>query len=240
MFHLKIITKDTHADLTAIQSAVNAHPNRHFTADASSYQFPDMDVKKLLQGKCGVCIKSEDNYPKNKIQEFIQLGKQSVVLRPKNFLVSDVLNYLENGASTVVSLEDGFDVPQINKIVKKGKNQTYVVGKKLLENHLTTIINSGGSILLKNGDLRVRRIYKLLPLGEGRIYIHSGGFIRLNIDKFLKGKAIVTFGKDNSVSLSWIEEKVTAFKNQIRIESNHSEFDNAWIKKMEQLGAIII
>ena len=240
MFHLKIITKDTHANLAAIQSTVVAHPKRHFTAEANSYQFPDSDVKKLLQNKCGVFIKNEDNYSKNKIQEFITLGEKTVVLRPKNFLQSDVLNYLEKGASTVVSLEDGFDIIQINQMVSKGKGNTFVIGEKLLESHLKRILESGGSVLLKNGKLKVRKIYKLLPLGEGRIHIHSGGFLRLNINKFLKGKALVTFGKDNELSLIKIEEYVTEYKNQIRIESNHQEFNTAWIKKMENLGAVII
>lgn len=240
MFHLKIITKDTHASIIDIQSTITAHPNRHFTAEANSFQFSESDVKKLLQNKCSVFIKNEDNYSKDKIKEFITLGNQKVVLRPKNFDVNDMLIYLGIGASTVVALDDGFGISQINKMVSKGKDQTFVIGVDLLEIHIKNILNKGGSILLKEGDLKVRKIYNLLPLGEGRIHIHSGRFFNINVDKFLKGKAIVTFGKENELSLSRIEEKVTLFKNQIRIESNHFEFSDTWIKKMEGLGAVII
>lgn len=240
MFHLKILTKDTHANLSAIQSVITANPSRHFTAQLKGYSFDDSNIKQLIQKECGICIQKEDNILNEKMLEYINLAKETIILCPKDFEESEIENYLEKGASVVVSRDDGFDAFQIKKLVLKGKEKTFVVGGKLLDTHFKDYLVSGGCILIKRFDLPDRKITKLLPDGKERIYIQSGGFSNFLIDKFLVGKANVIFGKGNLLTTNRIKKKVEKFKSQVRIQSNHPTFDIAWVKEMETLGAIII
>lgn len=240
MFHLKKITIDTHVDFTAVESMITTHPKRQFIVSPSSFNLQEQQIEKLIQSRCKVCIKSEDNFSKNKIQKFITLGKENIVLIAKNFAESDLENYLEKGASVLVSREDGFDVFQIKKLVVKGKEKTIVTGGNLLSNHIKDYLEEGGSVLLKKDNLSPFEITDLLPFGEERIHIQTGGFSNVRINKFLKGKATVIFGKGNQISQPRIEEKVKEYKSQIRIESDHFSFDLPWVKKMEDLGAVII
>ncbi|MFK8005364.1 MAG: hypothetical protein AB8H03_03295 [Saprospiraceae bacterium] len=240
MFHLKLLTYETHADLSAIKAIVTANPKRKFTTQLAGYSFDDSNIKELIQKECGICINKEDNISNDKMLEYINRGKENIVLCPKDIPETDLENYLQKGASIIVGRQDDFDVFQIKKLVVKGKEKVFVRGGQLLENHIKDYLVSGGSILLKHKDLNARAISKLLPYGEGRIYIQSGGFSNFRIDKYLEGKAIVIFGKGNLLTTNRIKEKVEEFKSQIRIESAHPTFDLPWVKEMENLGAIII
>ena len=240
MFHLKVLTKSTHADLAAIQAEVASNPNRHYTAELKSYNFSVDTIKQLLQIKCGVIIQFDDNFSKDKIEKLITIGNEIVVMLSKDFSEVDLLNYLEKGASVVVCRDDGFDVFQIKKLVEKGKEKTFVLGGQLLENHFKDYLTTGGSVLLRKDDLSPFAITRLLPHGENRINIQGAGFSNFRINKFLDGKAIVTLGAGNQLSQPRIEEKVKDYKNQIHLESEHFKFDIPWIKKMENLGAIIV
>jgi len=240
MFHLKLLTKDTHANLSAIQLVITANPSRHFTAQLKGYSFDDSNIKQLIQKECGICIQKEDNILNDKMLEYINLGKEKIILCPKDFSEPDLENYLQKGASVVVGREDGFDVFQIKKLVAAGKEKTLVLGGELLESHVKDYLVSGGCILLKHKDLDARTISKLLPDGEDRIFIQSGGFSNFRIDKYLEGKANIIFGKGNQLTTNRITKKVEKYKSQIRIEADHPTFDLVWVKEMEILGAIII
>jgi hypothetical protein len=242
MFHLKILNKETHADLSAIKATIVSNPTRKFTIELNGYNFPGTKVKELIKSKCGVCIKKEHGYSDNLIKEFINLGNETVVFLAKDFSESELEEHLDKGASVIVGRSDGFDAHQIKKLVVYGqeKGKVFVLGGQLLESHYKNILISGGSVLFKHLDLHARKIAKLLLDGEGRIYIQNGSFTNVSIDKFLKGKANVIFGKGNLLSKDRIKEKVEKYKSQIRIESNHPTFDTAWVKEMEELGAIII
>jgi hypothetical protein len=240
MFHLKILSTNTHTNLAAIKSTLATNPQRHFTAQLNGYNFDDSNIKLLIRKKCGICIKNEDNLDEDKIQEYINLGKETIVLNPKDFSEVELENHLQKGASVVVGRADGFDVFQIKKLVVKGKEKVFVLGGQLLESHLKDCLVSKGCVLLKHKDLDPRTISKLLPDGEDRIYIQSGGFSNFRINKFLDGKANVIFGKGNQLTTDRIKEKVEKYKSQIRIESTHPTFDTVWVKEMEKIGAIII
>ena len=240
MFHLKILTPNTHIDFAAIQTTITANPNRDFTAQLKGYNFDDSNIKQLIQKKCGICINKQDNISKDKMLEYINLGKEKIVLNPKSIPGEDLEFFLQKGASVIVGRDDGFDVFEIKKLVVKGKEKTFVVGGQLLESHIKDYLTSGGSVLLKHKDLDARTINRLLPDGEDRIFIQTGGFSNFRINKFLEGKANVIFGKGNQLTTDRIKEKVEKYKSQIRIESDHPNFNAEWIKKMETLGAIII
>lgn len=240
MFHLKLLTNETHADLSAIKVTLSANPKRHFTTQLKGYNFDDSNIKELIQKKCGVYINKEDNISKDKMLEYIDLGKEKIVFSPKSIPEVDLENYLQKGASIIVGRQDDFDVFQIKKLVVKGKEKVFVLGGQLLENHIKDYLVSGGSVLLKHLDLDPRVITNLLPDGEKRIYIQSGGFSNFRINKFLDGKANVIFGKGNQIGVNRIKEKVEEYTNQIRIDSTHPTFDTVWVDEMETLGAIII
>jgi len=242
MFQSKIITKNIFPDLPAILAEINANPNRKYSVEANSYNFPDTKIKELLQKKCKVLIKSEDIYSENQIKEFITLGKELVILQAKGFEENDLLNYLEEGASTIVCRADGFDVFQITKLIDKGKKQTTVVGGKddFTETQMQDYLMEGGCVFFKKDDLLHTAITRLLPSGEDRICIQSAKFTNKRIDIFLEGKANVIFGTGNELSPNRIKQKVTQFKSQTFIDSEHFNFDLPWLKEMETLGANII
>lgn len=240
MFHLKILNQLSHQDLEAIKATIADHPNRHFTTELAGYNFPGTKVKEIIESKCGICIKKDDDYSDNLIKEFINLGKEAVIFLAKDFSESELEKHLEKGAAVIVGRSDDFDVFQIKKLVVKGKEKVFVLGGLLLDSHIKDYLVLGGSVLLKHLDLDARTITKLLPDGEERIFIQSGGFSNMRIDKFLKGKANVIFGKGNQLTTDRIKEKVEKFNGQIRIESEHPTFESDWIIEMEELGAIII
>ncbi len=242
MFQSKIITKDTLTDLPTILSEVKANPKRHFTIEANSFNFPGTKIKKALENNCGVIIKSDGIYSKNQIKEFIDVGKELVVLQPKGFEEDDLLIYLEKGASTFVAKTDGFDNFQITKMVDKGNERITVVGGKddFSPTQMKNYLIAGGSISLKKLDFPPSTISELLPLGENRIHINATRFRNKRVDEFLDGKAIVTFGIGNQFSQPRIKQKVEKYTSQIFIESAHFNFDLPWVEELEVLGANII
>lgn len=240
MFHLKLLTKETHPTAQDIKNEMTTHPNRVFTTKLHDYNFPAPQVKKLIQERCGVCIKKSDGFSRRNIHEFIQLGNKSVVLLAKDFSQLEFGKHLENGATGIVSMKDGLDVLQIKRMIAKGKENTFVVGGNLLKMHIEGFLKLGGSVLLKNGDLNAFEITNLLPFGKERIFIHASFFSRMRVDIFLEGKANLTFTKRTLLTQPEIEERVKKYKSQIRIDGKHYKFDKPWVKKMETLGAIII
>lgn len=242
MFQSKLITKNIFPDLPTIVAEITANPKRNYTIEANSFNFPGTKIKELLEKKCSILIKSDDIYSENQLNEFITLGKALVVLQPKGFVENDLLNYLEKGASTVVSRADDFDVFQITKLVEKGKERTTVIGGKddFTEAHMQNYLKDGSCVYFKKGDLTHHAITRLLPDGEGRICIQAAKFTNTRVKIFLEGKAKIIFGVGNEFSQNRIKQKITQFKSQIFIDSEHFNFDLPWLKKMEDLGANII
>lgn len=239
MFHLKFLTKDTHPNLQEITKATRQYPNRPFIVERSNYNLPLEDIKLLLLKKCKVVIQKSDNFSIKKTEELIDLGKDAVALLPAQFQEGHLVNYLKKGASTVISKNDGFNIFQISNLVKIGKDKTTILGHKFTERQIGNFLKDGASILLKKNDLTPWAISRLLRQGEKRINIHGGDFSESRINRFLDGKAIVTIGKKNKLSRGSIERKIKKYKNQIHIESAKFN-DEAWLNKMEGLGAVIV
>ncbi|MFT6322388.1 MAG: hypothetical protein ACJAT4_003324 [Granulosicoccus sp.] len=242
MFQSKIITKNIFPDLPTVMAEIEANPNKKYSLEATSFNFPGTKIKELLQKECRILINSDDIYSENQINEFITLGKALVSLQPKGFAESKLLNYLDKGASTVVSRADGFDVFQITKLVDKGKERTTVVGGKndFTETHIQNYLKAGACVFFKKHDLTDYAITRLLPDGEDQVFIQGAKFTSTRVDIFLVGKAKVIFGVGNEFSQNRIKKKVTQFKSQTFIDSGYFTFDLPWVKEMQDLGANII
>ncbi|MEM6964112.1 MAG: hypothetical protein AAF573_05045 [Bacteroidota bacterium] len=240
MFHLKLLTLDSHLTAEDIKNEIAAHPKRNFTAELNGYNFPAAQVKQLIQEKCGVCIKKTDGFSRRKIREFVELKKAPVILLAKDFSQRELIMHLENGAKSIVSLDDDFDILQIKELINKGKENTFVLGEKLQRFHIIDFLKSGSCVLLKKGDLRPAAMTSVLPFGEGRVYIQAGLFSVIRIDHFLRGKANLVISERTLLSQNAIEERVKKFTSQILIDAEQYKLDLPWINKMEQLGAIVI
>ena len=242
MYHLKILTKDTHPTAQDIANEIVAHPNRPYAIDRSEYSsFDQVTNKQLLGNNCSICIKSTDDLFQTDIKELIAIGSSKVNLNPKDFLERDLLIHLQDGASMIISTQDGFDLNQIKKFVKKGKENTFLLASvELTEKYLTDSLNDRASVLIKKGDgFNDFALTRIAKIGGSRINIQANGFTDFRLKTFLDAKAIITIGEGNKLSPTSIKALTRKYRNQIHISSAHFD-DKVWLEKVEILGGVIV
>lgn len=238
MFHLKFITKDLHPTFTEVEKLITDYKKRRFFIFAKEHGFTKIEIEQLLQQKCGLCIQHTDNLSKGQIKKYIDVGGKSVTLLPKSYSEADVLDHLDSGASVLIKKGDGFDPFQVTKIVQKGKSRVTVVGSGFDLDDMESYLKKGGAAIFKKGDFDDLDIQDLLAHTNGRTNIHADGFNSSRIDKYIMAKSKVTFGKNCSLGKVAIENRVKKHKKKIHILS--SDYDDAWVTKVETLGATIL
>lgn len=240
MFHLSLLTQQTHPELTDIQQEVQLHPKRNYRLGLKDYTFTDEEIDNLLVDNCGLCIHKVDEFVPSRIDEVIEKGKSNILIYAMDFEHDQLLDYSEKGAEVLVGKADGFDIFQITQLINKGEQHTLVNAIELDEPQLKDFIEAGATILVKKDDISPFAITRLLKIENVRMIIHGGEFSSFRIEKFLKANGTVHFGEGTLISQPAIEAWIPEFPNQIQINLAHYEFDIPWIERMELLGAVIV
>jgi len=85
MFHFSRFDPQVHPGLTEIEDELTQHPNRLYRIGLSDYAFSKEDLESLLEKNCGMVVLQSDQLEAADLDQFIEKGQSSVLIRSKDF-----------------------------------------------------------------------------------------------------------------------------------------------------------